>query len=158
LSSYLKRSIILIVASMAMSHAGTASAYDTTIFDQVTIDGIDNPFDVGNGGMFDSGGTDSPGTSGSSSEGGGDASAPEPCELLRISKPEKCHDPVAFPAGHAFGNEKLPGGSGVPKLIYFADHVSGISPTARVTIHTALSRHTSDSLANSSRCRLRMTR
>jgi hypothetical protein len=144
LSSYLKRSIMLVVASMALSHASTASAYDTTIFDEVGINGIDNPFDVGHGGMFDSGATDAPGTSGSSSEGGGDPSLEVSCAQLRINKPENCPNPIPYPSGYTFANDRLPGGSGIPKAIYFADHVSGVSATARITIHTALSRHTSE--------------
>lgn len=85
-----------------------------------------------------------------SNDGGGGEYIPDVsnnrCSQLRETKPPLCPNPIPMPSGYAYGQGAYPGGSGLPKLMYWIDFVGGISPLAREHARRGLSLHTSDLL------------
>ena len=85
---------------------------------------------------------------GDGNEGGGGDYAPDVsdnrCSQLRDTKPLNCPNPIPMPSGYSYGRDAYPGGSGLPKLMYWIDFVGGVSPLAREHARQGLSHHTID--------------
>jgi hypothetical protein len=158
MSAYLKKSVAAIVMAMSLGHAVDTLANSSTgpeyELDPIHVFAWDNPYDVANDAFdwtiadynaWDVGMSDDLGGGGGGGGGGEDPSpTPTPCELLQRNKPANCPNPIPYPNGYAYGRDQYPGGSGIPRLIYWIDFVGAVDPTAREFARRALSHHTID--------------
>lgn len=142
--------------AMSLGYAADSFANNSStgpqVFDEIRIVAWDNPFDVANDAFdwtiadydaWDAGVSYYEGGSG----GGGDYSpppAPSLCDELRDRKPSNCPNPIPFPNGYGYGRGTYPSGSGIPRLLYWIEHVGGVDATAREWARSGLSLHTID--------------
>jgi hypothetical protein len=156
MSAYLKKSMALVVAAMSLGFASDAFSGNqstTNELSTIVVTGYynwDNPFDVAGGAFnwtiddynsWDVGISDNEGGGG----GGGDYSPiSSTCSDLSARKPMNCPNPIALPNGYAYGNELYPGGSGIPRLLYWIDSVGGVNSGARELARSGLALHTID--------------
>lgn len=156
MNAYLKKSVAIVVAAMALGMAGDTFATDSTTgpewMETIHVLAWDNPYDVANDAFdwtiadynaWDVGVSDNGGNEG----GGGPPPESLPCAHLRQTKPASCPNPIAFPVGYNYGQGQYAGGSGLPKLLYWIHHQDGVGPAARQAARNGLAYHTS-ALAN----------
>ncbi|MEQ1514556.1 MAG: hypothetical protein ABL934_18015 [Lysobacteraceae bacterium] len=153
MSIYLKKSIAAIVMAMSLGYATDSFANNSStgpdVFDEMQIVGWDNPYDVSNE-AFDWTIADydawDVGTSEESGGGGSYSPPPAPslCDELRDRKPDSCPNPIPFPNGYGYGRDAYPSGSGIPRLLYWIEHVGGVDSAAREWARSGLSLHTID--------------
>lgn len=154
MSTYLKKSIAVVVAAMSLGLASDAFAGNnssTNELETIHIVGWDNPFDVANDAFdwtIDDYNVWDVGVSYNDDSGGGgdDDSSPQTnasCAQLRAAKPQNCPNPIPFPAGYGYGDGQYASASGIPKVLYWINHLGGVSPSARQVAINGLSCHTS---------------
>lgn len=153
MSIYLKKSIAAIVMALSLGHAVDSFAANSSTgpedLDTIFVPPWDNPYDVANDAFnwtladyqaWDVGMSDE--------SGGGGTYNPTPtstpCDFLRLHKPQNCPNPIPLPNGYAYGRDAYPGGSGIPRLLYWIDLVEGVHPAVRDFVRRGLSLHTID--------------
>jgi hypothetical protein len=156
MSAYLKKSIIGILFAISAGHAVDGYANNSSTdrereLETIRIYAWDSPYEIA-GDAFDwtiddyaawESGT-SEFSEGSGSDGDDSPPLSNDCNELRSMKPSNCPIPIPFPSGYGYGRDESPGGSGIPKLLYWIDFVGGVSSDARESARRALSSHTTD--------------
>lgn len=127
MSTFLKRAVIAAVAAMAIGGSiQDASAQNNSTIGSTTVVGTAvNPWDtwmVYTIDYYDI--WDDPTVENPWFEDGTGWEAPLSCEVLAVTKPDKCPNPVLYPSGPDFGLDKMASGSGIPKALYFVNHQS----------------------------------
>lgn len=154
MSTYLKKTIAAIVMTMALGHAADAVAggdSSTNTLDTIHVIGWSNPYDVA-GDAFEWTIDDyAAWETGIANEGGGGGdgeytSPPveSPCDELKDRKPLNCPNPIPYPTGYGYGRDFYPAGSGIPRLLYWIEHVTGVNASARDVATRGLALHTID--------------
>lgn len=154
MSTYLKKTIAAIVMTMALGHAADAVAggdSSTNTLDTIHVIGWSNPYDVASDAFewtLDDYAAWETGIANESSSGGSGEDTPpptsSPCDFLKIHKPENCPNPIPYPSGYSYGRDAYRSGTGIPRLLYWIEHVAGVNPGARDVARNGLSLHTFD--------------
>ena len=155
MSTYLKKSIAAIIAAMALGHGINAYANNSSTgpdtMDTIFVFGWDNPYDVANDAFnwtIDDYNAWDVGISNESGSGGTGSYDPPPiaseCDKIKQRKPMNCPNPIPYPSGYGYGRDFYPSGSGIPRLLYWIEHVPAVDPGARDVARSGLALHTFD--------------